>query len=333
MARKSLNDLSGIAKTIAGSGAAQKSSKPSAPALGALQGSLTAIRELDPANIDDWGPQDRLDGFTTVNADEADSGFAALKDSIAEGGQQVPILVRRAPAQGRVQIIYGRRRLRACSELGIKVRANVQDLDDATALLAKGLENAARRNLSFYERARFAAVIQAAGHSTKTVRQVMNLTAPGLSHLTKVTDNVPTEVGDAIGAAPKSGRPKWTALADAFAQKKIAPKAAVIIVNALGPELSSDDRLDALLAEVARRGARPSAATRSPVDGVTIKPGASSRVVGPELGRHHQTIPRDVYSCKREEGHLRTSNQGGQRQQKTPETGASRAAAQKRNLV
>lgn len=196
MARKSLQDLSGIAKTIANSspGPKDRTTKTTAPALGALQGSLSAIRELDPGLIDDWGPKDRLDGFTAVNSDDDGDGYETLKSSIKDGGQQVPILVRRAGTEGRFEIIYGRRRLRACRELGLKVRANVQDLDDATALLAKGLENAARRNLSFYEKARFAAVIQAAGHNTKTVRQVLSLSASGLSHLTKVTDNIPDDV-------------------------------------------------------------------------------------------------------------------------------------------
>lgn len=276
MARKSLQELSGIARTIADSGV-QTKDRPalsSAPALGALQGSLSAIRELDPDLIDDWGPKDRLDGFTMVNSDDDSDGFEALKSSISEGGQQVPILVRRSDVQGRFEIVYGRRRLRACRELGLKVRANVEDLDDATALLAKGLENAARRNLSFYEKARFAAVIQVAGHDTKVVRQVLSLTRSGLSHLTKVTENVPNDIGDAIGPAPKSGRPKWTALADAFIAKKVAPTTALTILGKLDPATSSDDRLDLLLKEIARRGARPGQGrVVSPVDGVTIKSG------------------------------------------------------------
>lgn len=49
------------------------------------------------------------------------------------------------------------------------------------------IENAARRNLSFYEKVRFAAVIQVAGHNTKTGRQVLSLSARRLSHLTKIT--------------------------------------------------------------------------------------------------------------------------------------------------
>lgn len=279
MARKSLQDLSGIAKTIANSSPEPKdrTTKTTAPALGALQGSLSAIRELDPGLIDDWGPKDRLDGFTAVNSEDDGDGFETLKSSIKDGGQQVPILVRRAGTEGRFEIIYGRRRLRACRDLGLKVRANVQDLDDATALLAKGLENAARRNLSFYEKARFAAVIQAAGHNTKTVRQVLSLSASGLSHLTKVTDNIPDDVGDQIGAAPKSGRPKWTALAEAFASKKVNASTSFAILSKLSAELSSDDRLEQLMKEITRRGARPSEGREAtPVPGVTIKSGRGS---------------------------------------------------------
>ncbi|WP_375266939.1 plasmid partitioning protein RepB [Planktotalea sp.] len=279
MARKSLQDLSGIAKTIANSspGPKDRTTKTTAPALGALQGSLSAIRELDPGLIDDWGPKDRLDGFTAVNSEDDGDGFETLKSSIKDDGQQVPIMVRRAGTEGRFEIIYGRRRLRACRDLGLKVRANVQDLDDATALLAKGLENAARRNLSFYEKARFAAVIQAAGHTTKTVRQVLSLSASGLSHLTKVTDNIPDDVGDQIGAAPKSGRPKWTALAEAFASKKVNASSSFAILSKLSAELSSDDRLEQLMREITRRGARPSEGREAtPVPGVTIKSGRGS---------------------------------------------------------
>lgn len=292
MARKSLQDLSGIANTIARSGAGQKErpAKSSAPALGALQGSLSAIREIDPDLIDDWGPADRLDGFTDVNSDDESDGFADLKSSIAEGGQQVPILVRRSGTEGRFQAIYGRRRLRACRELGLKVRANVQDIDDATALLAKGLENAARRNLSFYEKARFAAAIRQAGHDVATARKVLSLSAAGLSHLTRVTENVPDAIGDRVGPAPRSGRPKWTALADALVAKKITPAACTSFLTKLDPDTGSDERLELLLREITRRGARPPEGREvSPVDGVTIRSGrgaiaVSIRKGGPNAG-------------------------------------------------
>ena len=277
MARKSLQDLSGIASTIARSGAkpGEKQPRSNAPALGALQGSLSAIREIDPNLIDDWGPVDRLEEFTAVNSEGDEEGFEALKASIKEGGQQVPILVRRSKKKdGRFEAVYGRRRLRVCRELGIKVRANVQDMDDATALLAKGLENAARRNLSFYEKARFAEAIGAAGHDGPTVRQVLNLSASGLSHLSKVTQNVPTKVGDLIGSAPRSGRPKWTKLAEFFVSKKLSESAALSVLAGAG-SLSSDERLEALLKEASKRGAKQAGAGSeiTPVEGVSIRSG------------------------------------------------------------
>ncbi len=280
MARKSLQEMSGIASTIARSGAkpTDKVAKTSAPALGALQGSLAAIREIDPALVDDWGPADRLDEFTAVNPEDDGESFEALKNSIREGGQQVPILVRRSNTEGRFEAIYGRRRLKACRDLGINVRANVQDLDDATALLAKGLENAARRNLSFYEKARFAEAILEAGHDSATVKQVLNLSKSGLSHLAKVTQNVPAKVGDLVGSAPKSGRPKWTALAELFIAGKLTEQAALKFLENSGPALGSDDRLEALLKEATRRGARQGSGSTevNPVDGVTIKTGRGS---------------------------------------------------------
>lgn len=281
MARKSLRDMSGIANTIARSSntSTERPPKTSAPALGALQGSLASIREIDPSLIDDWGPKDRLDEFTAVNAEDDGEGFEALKSSIRDGGQQVPILVRRSKfAEGRFEAIYGRRRLKACRELGIKVRANVQDIDDATALLAKGLENAARRNLSFYEKARFAEAIQAAGHESATVRQVLNLSASGHSHLTKVTQNVPARVGDLIGAAPKSGRPRWTDLAELFLERKLTEKVALDLLTKISASLTSDERLEALIKEANKRGAKVSSGPReiAPMDGVVIKAGRGS---------------------------------------------------------
>jgi len=145
-------------------------------------------------------------------------------------------------------------------------------------LLAKGLENAARRNLSFYEKARFAEAIQAAGHESATVRQVLNLSASGHSHLTKVTQNVPTRVGDLIGAAPKSGRPRWTDLAELFLERKLTEKVALDLLTKISATLTSDERLDALIREASKRGTKVSSGPReiAPMDGVVIKAGRGS---------------------------------------------------------
>ena len=145
-------------------------------------------------------------------------------------------------------------------------------------MLAKGLENAARRNLSFYEKARFAEAIQAAGYDGATVRQVLNLSASGQSHLTKVTQNVPVKIGDLIGAAPKSGRPRWTELAELFLSRKLAERAALDILAKISATANSDERLELLIKEATKRGAKTSSGTReiTPLEGVTIKAGRAT---------------------------------------------------------
>lgn len=75
------------------------------------------ILEIDPSLVD---PSPLADRFR----DQDDSSFEALKQSIAQRGQEVPILVREHPeAKGRYQSAYGHRRVRATRELGISVKA------------------------------------------------------------------------------------------------------------------------------------------------------------------------------------------------------------------
>lgn len=70
-----------------------------------------------------------------------------LINSIQEHGQQVPILVRRLP-DGDMEIVFGVRRVLACLALRIDVRAEVKEMSDLEALIAKGIENNERLHLS-----------------------------------------------------------------------------------------------------------------------------------------------------------------------------------------
>lgn len=77
---------------------------------------------LDPACI----------GVSPLDPRHADAmygaGFSALKDNIAQtAGNLVPILVRPLEA-GALELVYGRRRLQVCLELGLPVQAIVQSL-------------------------------------------------------------------------------------------------------------------------------------------------------------------------------------------------------------
>lgn len=245
------------------------------PVLDVLERSLSAIREIDPEQVHEWGPSDRLEeGVTAVTPPEDGASFDQLMETIRENGQQVPILIRPSKhTSGQFEVIYGRRRLRACRELGILVKANVQEMDDETALLAKGLENAARRNLSFYEKALFADQIIKAGNTAAKAGEVIGVSRTAIMNLTRITKTIPQNVGVKIGPAPTAGRPKWQKLAEAFEAQEITADHALDLLDGMD-ELTSDQRLDQLLKEISKRGAQSRVSKeRSPVKGVKIKTG------------------------------------------------------------
>lgn len=78
--------------------------------------------------------------------------FATLKEEISSAGGNVqPIKVRRT-SEGRLQIVFGHRRHRACLELGLPVLALVVDeLDDQTLFIEMERENRGRADLSAWE--------------------------------------------------------------------------------------------------------------------------------------------------------------------------------------
>ena len=165
------------------------------------------IFEIDPDHIETAG---RLDDRLQIEIE-------SLKASIAKNGQRVPILVR--PLEGnRYSLIYGRRRLEACKELGLKARAIVTEMEGDQALRDQLLENQERRDLSFIERALVATALLDGDHlgpserTNKGVAEVLNLTEAGISQLLSVVRTVGDELVLAIGAAPGIGRPRWEEL-------------------------------------------------------------------------------------------------------------------------
>jgi ParB family transcriptional regulator, chromosome partitioning protein len=165
------------------------------------------VFEIEPDHIETTG---RLDDRLQIE-------IAGLKASISRSGQRVPILVR--PLDGdRYSLIYGRRRLEACRELGIKVRAIVTEMDGDQALKDQLLENQERRDLSFIERALVASALLNGDHlgeserTNKGVAEVLNLTEAGVSQLLSVVRTVGESLVLAIGAAPGIGRPRWEEL-------------------------------------------------------------------------------------------------------------------------
>lgn len=253
MARKNLlRDLMTGTETAAEDSAAlEVDSRQPAPgrprgprgAIGAVGRSIAdlksrALVDLDPELIDAGGLPDRLEH------DEAD--HARLMASLREHGQQVPVLVRPHPeAEGRYQIVYGRRRVRALRELGLPVKAMLRELDDEALVLAQGQENSARRDLSFIEKANFAQAMIAAGYGRETAGAALTVDKTVVSRMLSITGRIPPEVIAAVGAAPGIGRDRWLALAESYAGVgQDAREACDVISKAAGQ--GSDARFAAL---------------------------------------------------------------------------------------
>ncbi len=203
-----------------------------------------AVVELDTHEIDPSFVQDRMEG-----------DIDGLISSIREQGQQVPIMVRPHPEQnGRYQIAFGHRRLRAVKELGLRAKAVVRDLTDEQLVIAQGQENNERQDLTFIEKARFAARLR-----EKFARDViiasLSVDKGDLSKMLAIVDALPAELIDAVGPAPGVGRPRWLELAELM-EKSPAPQDAVsYAMSDVVQHLGSEERFKALVTHLKPRRA------------------------------------------------------------------------------
>jgi ParB family transcriptional regulator, chromosome partitioning protein len=134
------------------------------------------IVDLDPALIDNSFVPDRMRATVEQNA--------AFRELIRQHGQNVPILVRPRPGEAaRYEVAFGHRRLRAARELGIKVRAVIRSLTDEQLVIAQGQENSGRTDLTFIERARFAARLADRKFSREIIMASLNVDKAALSRL------------------------------------------------------------------------------------------------------------------------------------------------------
>lgn len=216
--------------------AADRSRFPNTGAMSGVRSTLrdlssNAIREIDPALIDDDGPKDRL-AF-----DDAD--IESLAASIRDHGQQVPIMVRpMADQPNRYRVVYGRRRLRALKLLGQPAKALVRNLSDVQSLIAQGQENSQRLDPSFIEKALFATALADAGHDSPMIMDALAIDKPMLSRMHKVARVVPLSVIEAIGPAHGVGRRRWEDLANALRESDLD---AVSLLDGLSLDPASSD--------------------------------------------------------------------------------------------
>lgn len=229
-------------------------------AVGALQSSLTklqesAVQDIDAALIDDAGIEDRL-GIDSAAQDQ-------LRTSLATYGQQVPVLLRPHPAkQGRYEIVYGRRRLRALRDLGLPVKAMIRQLDDHALIMAQGQENTARQDLSFIEKASFAAQLAAQNYDRQTIAAALSIDLPMVSRMLKVGTAFPLPFLRNIGSAPGIGRDRWMALARALEDNNSTGHVSALMKTPEFGTLTSDARFEAAYKRATRATAPPKTAPR-----------------------------------------------------------------------
>lgn len=177
-----------------------------------------------------------------------DAEIDDLVESIREFGQRVPAQVRRLPSGDR-EIVYGRRRLEACRRLGRDLLCQIVDMTDEEAIAARGLENSARRDPSFIEKAFFAYDICKAGHTTDFAGKALSTNRFQISRMTGIIEDLPEELIRAIGPAPKSGRRPWEDLRKLTEGWSRSRKLGLI--NDIRHEDHSDKRLQTLLKRLA----------------------------------------------------------------------------------
>jgi ParB family chromosome partitioning protein len=204
------------------------------------------IVELDPDLVDISFIRDRLVDAPLDMEDD-------LVQSIAENGQEVPILVRNHPiVEGRYQIAYGHRRLQAVKLLGRKVQAIIRKLDDTDVVIAQGIENSARRNLSYIERAVFAVNLENNGFERAVIMKALSTDKTELSKLISVAKTVPAEIIQAVGIAPGIGRRKWLALSQVVTGNTVG-KLRKLMISEEFTRLDSDQRFEMVFAELTRK--------------------------------------------------------------------------------
>ncbi len=205
------------------------------------------IIDIDPSLIDPSPFADRFD-------QDDDASFEILKQSIAERGQESPVLVRaHVDAAGRYQTAFGHRRIRAARQLGRPVKAIVRTLSDDGLIIAQGVENSAREDLSFIERAVFALMLENAGRSRGVIQQALAIDRAEASKLISVAKSVPNDLVRAIGKAPKIGRRRWQEFSEALNDKAALTRAHAAAALPAFASLDSDSRFARAFSAVNRQ--------------------------------------------------------------------------------
>ncbi|WP_162150008.1 plasmid partitioning protein RepB [Roseivivax halodurans] len=218
-----------------------------------------APREIGTDQVSDSRFSDRID----VRDD-----LAGLVDSIKQDGQRLPILVRtKTSGPLPYEVVYGRRRLAACRELGRPVLAIIADMDEAEAVLLQGVENAERLETSYIERASFAHQLRQAGYDGRDIERVLGKDAPEISRMKSLMETLPDGLVQALGPV-KDGRRPFEGLQKAIAQSKLDGQEIIQLVDR---DLPVGRRVNALTTAVGSAGRSDAPAKKPTAESVAGK--------------------------------------------------------------
>ncbi len=259
MARKGLLST-GMSKALAGDAPQSAHPKSSSPNVRRFRETFDDLRSQSIQEVE----TDRIGKSRYADRFDASADIAGLATSIREAGQQIPVLLRATPSgDPEFEPIYGRRRIAACRELGIPVRALIGTLDDEEAIIAQGLENNERLETSFIEKAVFVQQLRATGLRPMTIDEMLGIPRPEISRMAAVLRDVPDDLIDAIGPAHGIGRRQWVQMADLCSRAETRErKAAIRAAQGVGP---SAERFAAALSALRTKPSGSSSPAPQPI--------------------------------------------------------------------
>lgn len=225
----------------------------------------TIVEFLDPTKIVDSDYANRHpDTFAT-------EAFNELKAEIASAGRNtVPIKVRPRPDhQGQYEVVYGHRRLRACSDLGIPVAAIVEELSVAELFAEMDRENRQRKDLTPWEQGVMydKALSRGLFPSQRRMSEELGVPLQSINGVVQLA-RLPSVVVEAF-PSPLELQVRWGAALNAALRENsdavLARAQALASARQQGGGLPAKQTLAELL-KAAEEGAEASKAARSPED-------------------------------------------------------------------
>jgi ParB family chromosome partitioning protein len=129
-------------------------------------------------------------------------------------------------------------------------------LTDQQLVVAQGQENSARTDLSFIEKALFAAKLEERGFDRDTIMAALSVDKTGLSRLISSAVKIPRDVIEAIGPASRAGRDRWIELAARLEPAGSLATAQRLIASDAFALKESDERFNAIFNAAAPKQAK-----------------------------------------------------------------------------